>query len=226
MNVVMIKLYYVEDDSIIALTVKKYLMNKGYELIVFESIEKAKKALQTELPSLVLVDWNLSDGSGYHLCKWIRETWMELPIIFLTVKGDSKDIVLGLQGGADDYLIKPFDLEVLYARICAILRRTGNIAENHLTCGEIAIDKMKLKVYLSNEEIVLSQIEYQLLKLFVENKGCILTRSRLLELLWDSNGNFVNDNTLTVTMKRLREKLHNPSFLKTVRSFGYRMEDV
>lgn len=189
-------------------------------------MEEAKKALQIELPSLILIDWNLSDGSGYHLCKWIRGNWRELPIVFLTVKGDSKDIVLGLQAGADDYLTKPFDLEVLNARIGAILRRTGNIGENYLTCGEISIDKKKQKVYLSNEEVTLSQIEYQLLKLFLENKGCILTRSRLLELLWEVNGNFVNDNTLTVTMKRLREKLHNPLYLKTVRSFGYRMEDV
>jgi DNA-binding response OmpR family regulator len=222
----MIKLYYVEDDPVIALTVQKYFASKGYNLIVFESMEEAKKALQIELPSLILIDWNLSDGSGYHLCKWIRGNWRELPIVFLTVKGDSKDIVLGLQAGADDYLTKPFDLEVLNARIGAILRRTGNIGENYLTCGEISIDKKKQKVYLSNEEVTLSQIEYQLLKLFLENKGCILTRSRLLELLWEVNGNFVNDNTLTVTMKRLREKLHNPLYLKTVRSFGYRMEDV
>lgn len=222
----MIKLYYVEDDYVIASAVQNYLKNKGYHLIIFETIEQAKRAFQSELPSLVLIDWNLVDGSGYHLCKWIRGTWKEMPIIFLTVKDDSKDIVQGFQGGADDYLIKPFDLEVLYARICAILRRTGNIAENHVTCGEISIDKNKLKVFLSKEEIVLSQMEYQLLKLLVENKGCILTRSSLLELIWDANGNYVNDNTLTVTMKRLREKLHNPPYLKTVRSFGYRMEDA
>lgn len=222
----MIKLYYVEDDYIIASAVQKYLKNKGYHVIVFEAIEQVKKALQTELPSLVLIDWNLSDGSGYQLCKWIRETGKELPIIFLTVKDDSKDIVLGFQAGADDYLIKPFELEVLHARICAILRRTGNTAENYVTCREISIDKMKCKVLISNEELVLSQMEYQLLKLLVENKGYILTRTRLLECIWDANGNFVNDNTLTVTMKRLREKLHNPSYLKTVRSFGYRMEDA
>ncbi|SHO43853.1 response regulator transcription factor [Anaerocolumna xylanovorans] len=222
----MIKLYYVEDDYVIASAVQKYLKNKGYHVIIFETIEQTKKVLQTELPSLVLIDWNLTDGSGYNLCKWIRETWNELPIIFLTVKGDSKDIVQGFQGGADDYLIKPFDLEVLYARICAILRRAGNIAENYVTCGEISIDKIKLKVFISDEEIALSQTEYQLLKLLIENKGCILTRTGLLEVIWDANGNYVNDNTLTVTMKRLREKLHNPPYLKTIRSFGYRMEDV
>ena len=222
----MIKLYYVEDDSVIASAVQKYLKNKGYDVIIFETIVQTEKMLQTKLPSLVLIDWNLPDGSGYHLCQRIRRTWKELPVIFLTVKGDSRDIVQGFQGGADDYLIKPFDLDVLYARIGAILRRTGNIAENYVTCGNISIDKIKLKVFAGNEEIVLSHMEYQLLKLLVENKGCILTRSRLIELIWDANGNYVNDNTLTVTMKRLREKLHNPPYLKTVRSFGYRMEDV
>ncbi len=220
------KLYYVEDDITIALAVQKYLKNKGYQVDVFDTIEQTKNALQTELPSLILIDWNLSDGSGQHLCKWVRDNWRELPIIFLTVKSDSKDIVLGFQGGADDYLIKPFDLEVMYVRISAILRRTGNIASNYLTCGDIAIDLLKHQVFISKQEIILSKIEYQLIKLLIENKGCILTRTRLLEVLWDANGNFVNDNTLTVTMKRLREKLNNPSNLKTIRSFGYRMEDV
>ncbi|MDK2808723.1 MAG: hypothetical protein PWP24_1460 [Clostridiales bacterium] len=156
------KLYYVEDDSMIAEAVKQYLFHKGYELIVFESIQQAKREINRNVPSLVLVDWNLLDGSGYHLCKWIRETWKELPIIFLTVKGDSKDIILGLQAGADDYLVKPFDLDVLYARISAVLRRTGNLAEKFLTCGEITIDKTKHIVYQSKEEVVLSPIEYQL----------------------------------------------------------------
>jgi DNA-binding response OmpR family regulator len=222
----MMNLYYVEDDRIIALAVQKYLKNKGYNVIIFETVERAKKALLAELPALIIIDWNLPDGNGVHLCKWIRETWSEVPIIFLTVKGDSKDVVQGFQAGADDYLVKPFALEVLYARIDAILRRAGKRIENLITCGDISIDKIKLKVFLMQEEIVLSQMEYQLLKLLVENKGCILTRARLLELIWDANGNFVNDNTLTVTMKRLREKLHNPPYLKTVRSFGYRMEEA
>lgn len=222
----MIKLYYVEDDVTIASAVQNYLKNKGYQVVVFGTIDQTKSALQIELPSLILIDWNLSDGSGHQLCKWVRDNWRELPIIFLTVKSDSKDIVLGFQGGADDYLVKPFDLEVLFARIHAILRRTGTIEKKYPTCGDIVIDLEKMQVFISKQEIILSKIEYQLVKLLIENKGCILTRTRLLELLWDANGNYVNDNTLTVTMKRLREKLHNPSNLKTVRSFGYRMEEV
>lgn len=221
----MIKLYYVEDDVIIASTVQKYLKNSGYQVIVFETIKQIKEALDMERPALVLIDWNLSDGSGYDLCRWIRTLWMELPIIFLTIKGDARDIVQGFQAGADDYLKKPFELAVLSARIGAVLKRSGNLAKNKINCGEISIDKLKLQVFMAEEEIVLSQIEYQLLQLLIENKGCIVTRARIIELIWDSGGNYVNDNTLTVTIKRLREKLHNPPNLKTVRSFGYRMED-
>lgn len=221
----MIKLYYVEDDAIIASIVQKYLKNRGYEVIVFETIKQIKEVLDTELPDLVLIDWNLTDGTGDDLCRWIRTRWTELPIIFLTVKGDARDIVQGFQAGADDYLKKPFELAVLSARIGAVLKRSGNLVKNKISCGEISIDKLKLQVLLREEEIALSQIEYQLLQLLIENKGCIVTRARIIELIWDAGGNYVNDNTLTVTIKRLREKLHNPSNLKTVRSFGYRMED-
>ncbi len=220
------KLYYVEDDSVIASAVRDYLMNKDFELALFETVEQVKKAMEIELPILILIDWNLPDGSGYQLCTWIKQRWNQLPIIFLTVKNDAQDIVLAFGAGADDYLTKPFELEVLHARIKAILKRTGNKAIEYITCGDISIDKARLKVNRAGEEIVLSNIEYQILKLLLENKGCILTRSRLLEVIWDKNGNFVNDNTLTVTMKRLREKLNNPPYLKTIRSFGYRMEEL
>ncbi|WP_055666614.1 response regulator transcription factor [Desnuesiella massiliensis] len=221
----MTEIYYVEDDRDIAFGVKKYLENKEFQVTILETVRAAKNVLDTKLPSLILVDWNLPDGSGQDLCKWIRNRWSELPVIFLTVKCDSRDMVAGLQGGADDYLIKPFDLEVLYARICAVMRRFGKVHGNYLNCGKISIDKNKLKVFWEEEEIILSQAEYQLLLLLMENKGKTLTRQRLLELIWDVNGSYVNDNTLTVTMKRLREKLYNPSCMKTVRSFGYRMED-
>ena len=220
------KLYYVEDDSVIASAVRDYLMNKDFELALFKTVEQVKKAMEIELPILILIDWNLPDGSGYQLCTWIKQRWNQLPIIFLTVKNDAQDIVLAFGAGADDYLTKPFELEVLHARIKAILKRTGNKAIEYITCGDISIDKARLKVNRAGEEIVLSNIEYQILKLLLENKGCILTRSRLLEVIWDKNGNFVNDNTLTVTMKRLREKLNNPPYLKTIRSFGYRMEEL
>lgn len=144
----------------------------------------------------------------------------------MTVRNDTSDIVSGLQGGADDYITKPFELEILYSRIIALLRRTGISSSNQqLTCGEISLDKTKMAVFYQKKELTVSQSEYQLLLILMENKGKTVTRERLLEQIWDSNGNFVNDNTLTVTMKRLREKLEQPVCIKTIRSFGYRMEE-
>lgn len=178
------------------------------------------------MPAIVLVDWNMPDGRGDMLCSWIRSRWRELPVIFLTVRGDSNDIVSGFRKGADDYVVKPFELEILYSRICALLRRAGNVSGQYLTCDRISLDQSGMMVFLGEEEISLSQPEYHVLLLLMRNKGKTITRERLLEQVWDCNGSFVNNNTLTVTIKRLREKLHQPLCLKTVRSFGYRMEDT
>ncbi|MCI9079336.1 MAG: response regulator transcription factor [Lachnospiraceae bacterium] len=221
----MTKLYYIEDDSDIADIVKKYLGQKGYDVSVFPMIAEAEYALENHIPDIILIDWNMPDGSGDIFCKWVRSKWKEIPIIFLTVRNDTCDIVSGFNSGADDYVVKPFELEVLYSRIGALLRRTGNVSEQYLSCGSISIDKDRMMVLYQEKEISVSQAEYQLLLLLMENKGKTLTRERLLEQIWDNNGNYVNDNTLTVTMKRLREKLHQPPCLKTIRSFGYRMED-
>lgn len=168
----------------------------------------------------------MPDGHGNSLCQWIRRNRKELPVIFLTVRGDSNDIVSGFQNGADDYVVKPFELGVLYSRILALLRRTGNVAEQDLSCGGIIIDQNRRTVSCHSEEINLSAAEYQLLLFLMQNKGKTITREKILEQIWDMNGNYVNNNTLTVTMKRLRDKLHQPSCLKTVRSVGYRMEDM
>lgn len=221
----MTKLYYIEDDSDIANIVIRYLGQKGYDVSVFPMIAEAKYALENHVPDIILIDWNMPDGSGDVFCKWVRSKWKEIPIIFLTVRNDTCDVVSGFNSGADDYVVKPFELEVLYSRIRALLRRAGNVSEQHLSCGSISSDKTKMAVFYQENEISVSQAEYQLLLLLMENKGKTLTRERLLEQIWDNNGNYVNDNTLTVTMKRLREKLHQPSCLKTIRSFGYRMED-
>lgn len=222
----MIAVYYVEDDESIAQAVKKYLEENDCNVMIFSRIADAKQALRSRIPGIVLVDWNMPDGQGDELCRWIRNRWNSLPVIFLTVRGDSRDIVSGFQNGADDYVVKPFELNVLHSRILALLRRAGQTEKVQLFCDEILLDKEKMSVYWEQEEIVLSQIEYQVLLLLMENKGKTITRKQLLEQVWDRNGNYVNDNTLTVTMKRLREKLHNPACVKTVRSFGYRMEDT
>lgn len=218
--------YYVEDDENIARTVKEYLEEQGYRVLVFSTIDGAQRALKEACPVLILIDWNLPDGHGTRLCRWVRSNFKELPIIFLTVRGDSRDIVEGFQNGADDYVVKPFELEVLLSRIRALLRRSGNVSRQYLSCDLIALDKERRQVSYDGEAVILSPSEYELLLCLLQNKGKVVTRQMLLKELWDKNGNFVNDNTLTVTMKRLREKLHQPACLKTVRSIGYRMEET
>lgn len=222
----MIELYYVEDDANIASIVKEYLEQRDFQVRLFGTLAQAGQALKEHVPTLVLLDWNMPDGHGDSLCQWIRSSWKELPIIFLTVRGDSADIVSGFQNGADDYVVKPFALEVLYSRILALLRRAGNTAGQYLSCGDIRIDQNSRSVSCRSEEICLSVSEYELLLYLMQNKGRTVTREKILEQIWDVKGNYVNDNTLTVTMKRLRDKLYQPACIKTVRSVGYRMEDT
>lgn len=221
----MIDIYYVEDDENIGESVKEFLNRRGFRVSVFSTIGEAKTALAKNCPALVLVDWNMPDGNGNTLCSWIREKRKELPVIFLTVRDDPRDMVSGFENGADDYVVKPFELEVLFSRIQALLRRTGDVSEQYLSCGGISVDRKRMTAACNGEEISLSRSEYQLLLYLLQNKGRTVTREMLLEAVWDRNGNYVNDNTLTVAMKRLREKLHQPSCLKTVRSIGYRMEE-
>lgn len=237
----MVDLYYVEDDLNIAGIVKEYLEQKGFRITICRTLAEAGQALQMYVPDLVLLDWNMPDGLGDRLCQWIRSNWKELPVIFLTVRGDCADVVSGFRNGADDYVVKPFELEVLYSRILALLRRSGNVSKQYLTCGGIMIDQNRRTVFIHSgesfqehksmsygdrEEVGLSAAEYQLLLYLMQNKGRTVTREKILEQVWDVNGNYVNNNTLTVTMKRLRDKLGQPACLKTVRSVGYRMEDT
>ena len=221
-----LEIFYIEDDVSIAQAVKEYFEQLNYKVTVFPMVEEAKKIMIKFTPAIVLIDWNMPDGQGDDLCQWIRSKWEELPIIFLTARSDNHHVVSGFQNGADDYVVKPFSLEILHSRILAILRRSTKKEEHRLFCDEITLDKDKLSVFYKQEEVVLSSPEYQLLLTLIENKGKTITRKQLLEQIWDNTGNYVNDNTLTVTMKRLREKLHNPTCLKTIRSFGYRMEDT
>lgn len=222
----MTHIYYIEDDPDIAAAVKEYLERKGFRVTLCATLAQARQALEDHLPTLVLLDWNMPDGHGDRLCRWIRDRWRELPIIFLTVRSDASDIVSGFRDGADDYVVKPFQLEVLHSRILALLRRTGNVAEQYLSCGGIRIDRNRRTVTCQSEEIPLSAAEYQLLLYLMQHRGKTLTREQILAQVWDVNGSYVNDNTLTVTMKRLRDKLRQPACLKTVRSVGYRMEDT
>lgn len=222
----MTEIYYAEDDSAIAGMVAGYMGQKDIKVSAYSTLAALRQALDRHLPAVVLLDWNMPDGRGDGLCRWIRRKWKELPIIFLTVRGDSADIVSGFESGADDYVVKPFALEVLYSRVQALLRRSGNMGGQYLSCGEIAMDLNRMLVTCGSEEVSLSAAEYQVLLCLMRNKGRIVTREKILEQVWDINGSYVNDNTLTVTVKRLRDKLHRPACLKTVRSVGYRMEEV
>lgn len=222
----MTEIYYAEDDPDIAGPVKTYLERKNMNVSVYDTLADLKQALSRRLPAMVLLDWNMPDGRGDSLCRWIRRTWKELPVIFLTVRGDNADIVSGFESGADDYVVKPFALEILYSRVQALLRRSGNGGGQYLSCGGITMDLNRRLVTCGLEEVSLSAAEYQVLLCLMRNKGRIVTREKLLEQVWDVNGNYVNDNTLTVTVKRLRDKLPKPASVKTVRSVGYRMEDM
>ena len=219
-------LYCIEDDGSIAFAVKEYLEQRQFRVTICGTLAEARQRLSEKVPAGVLLDWNMPDGRGDSLCRWIRCRWKELPVIFLTVRGDSKDIVSGLHSGADDYVVKPFELEVLYSRIQAVLRRTGNAAGQYLSCGGITIDQNRHAVFCHSVEIPLSAAEYELLLYLMRNKGKTVAREKILEQVWDVNGSYVNNNTLTVPMKRLRDKLSQPPCLKTVRSVGYRMEDT
>lgn len=221
----MTDIFYMEDDENIARHVGEYLGKYGYRVSVYRTVAEGKEALLRKCPTLALVDWNMPDGTGSGMCRWIRANRKELPIIVLTVRGDSRDIVAGFENGADDYVVKPFELEVLLLRIEALLRRCGDVSRQYLSCGGISLDQKRMLVFSEGNEVDLSPSEYQLLLYLLQNKGIIVTRKQLLERVWDNSGNFVNDNTLTVAMKRLREKLHKPECLKTVRSIGYRMEE-
>ena len=169
----------------------------------------------------------LPDGSGYDICRLIKAKG-DTPVIFLTAIDDEVNVVMGLDMGADDYITKPFRIRELISRIKSVTRRYGRTdqARTVYEISDITIDTARAKVYKAGKEIILTALEYRLLLIFARNKGQILGRSQLLEALWDVAGDFVNDNTLTVYIKRLREKIgddpQNPRIIQTVRGMGYR----
>lgn len=223
----MTKILLLEDDETISFGIITALNKKGYEVLSCSSIAQGKLCFSKEI-QMILLDLNLPDGTGYEFCKWVKKQ-EDVPIIFLTVRDGAKDISKGLDMGGDDYITKPFHLSVLESCIGAVLRRVSRqTAEppKKLSCGTIQINLDKVEVQMQGTVIPLTAAEYRLLLVLMENKGKTLSRTLLLEKLWDAEGNFVNDNTLTVTMKRLREKLGQPREILTVRGIGYRMEDL
>jgi DNA-binding response OmpR family regulator len=213
----------IEDDETIRFGLQRALTKNGFLTVCCSSISEAKVKFNGQV-SLILLDWNLPDGTGCEFCQYIKKI-CNVPVIFLTVRDEQQDIVMGLDLGADDYIIKPFQIAVLLSRINAVLRRSKTDCQDILLCDDIKIDKTKTIAYLHNQVLELTAGEFRLLTILMEHKNQTLTRSQLLDKLWDKEGNFVNDNTLTVTMKRLREKLCFPDCLKTIRGIGYRLED-
>lgn len=220
----MSKILLVEDDDTISFGIRVSLEKKGYEISACSSLADAKELFSAAF-ALVLLDLNLPDGTGYEFCTWVKAR-CNTPIIFLTVRDEVRDITKGLDMGADDYVTKPFHIAILESRIAAVLRRAQGETETSFVCGNISLNQEKMQVLLDGQEIMLTALEYRMLLILMENKGRTLPRSLILEKLWDSEGNFVNDNTLTVTVKRLREKLNNTRCIATIRGLGYRMEEA
>ena len=176
---------------------------------------------------LVLLDVSLPDGNGFSICAEVKREY-EIPVVFLTASGDEYSVVAGLDMGADDYIAKPFRPRELISRIRSVLRRCKK-EQRILSCGDLRVNVSSATVTKGEKELFLSALEYRLLLLLLQNKGQILTRNQLLEEIWDASGEYVNDNTLSVYMKRLREKIEenpqSPRLLHTIRGIGYRMED-
>ncbi len=213
----------IEDDDTIAFGIKVFLEKKGFRVYHAENITEAEKIYVNK--DLIILDLNLPDGNGYDFCTYIKSK-TDIPIIILTVRDEEEDIVKGLDIGADDYITKPFKLSILFSRINAVLRRTNKSEQRDiLKCGNITLNKSKTTAYIKGKEINLTAGEYRLLLMFIENKNRTLARNILIEKLWDTYGNFISDNTLTVTIKRLREKLDNTTQIKTIRGIGYRLEN-
>jgi two-component system, OmpR family, response regulator VicR len=222
------KLLVVEDDKTIALGLEYSLQQEGYTVIICHDVASAKKVFTEHKFELAIFDLTLPDGSGYELCRLARERW-NTPVIILTACDEEVNVVMGLELGADDYITKPFRIRELTARIKNVLRRSGkdSSTRNVIELDTIRINTLDAKVYKNGQEILLTALEYRLLLTFAGNEGQVLARSQLLEGIWDVAGAFVNDNTLTVYIKRLRDKLEddpgNPVIIKTVRGLGYKV---
>jgi len=221
---------FVEDDATIAMGVEYSLKQDGFQVSLAYCLEEARSLVKGSPFDLVLLDLGLPDGSGYELCKEIRAAG-DTPIIILSARDEETSIVLGLDLGADDYITKPFRLHELISRIKAVLRRRGpaEAVDRTLICGDVTVVAQQAKVYKNGREVLLTVLEYRLLLMLILNQGRVLTRSQILGSIWDVDEDFVNDNTLTVYIKRLREKLEddpqNPALIKTVRGLGYQVGD-
>lgn len=227
----LMEILLVEDDSSIIMGLTFALKQEGFTVTSVKTVQQAKEQLNQHVFSLVLLDVGLPDGDGYEVCQYLKTTSnSKTPVIFLTACDAEVNIVMGLELGADDYVTKPFGIRELIARIKSVLRRSGATLTqpNLLQFGKVSLDLSQAKVYKDSKEILLTALEYRLLLTLVNHKNQVLSRVQLLDGIWDVAGDFVNDNTLTVYIKRLREKLEddpqNPTLIQTVRGLGYRLE--
>lgn len=222
-------IFLLEDDDAIALGLCYSLQNEGYNVTLAKSVIEATDIVEKNDFALYILDLTLPDGSGYDVCKKIKSIG-DRPVIFLTAYDDEVNVVMGFDLGADDYITKPFRLKVLLVRIKSVLRRynrTGGDAT--VKIKNITINTNEAKVYKNGEEIALTAMEYRLLLILLNNRGKVLSRSQLLENIWDVEGDFVEDNTLTVYIKRLRDKIEEDAassqIIKTVRGLGYMIDN-
>lgn len=220
------KILLVEDSDSIILGLKYSLEQENFNVEVAKTEEDTKKIIEKEDFDLILLDITLPDGNGFNICKFVKER-KDIPIIFLTARDEETNVVMGLDLGADDYIIKPFRTRELISRINSVFRRynKADINSNIIKYKDIKIDMNQAKVYKGEQEIIFTSLEYRIVLMLFSNVNKLITRDELLEKIWDIAGNFVNDNTLTVYIKRIREKLEDENIIKTVRGLGYRVGD-
>lgn len=220
-----INILVVEDDRTIAMGLSYSLEEEGYDVNLCHNVSTALREVQSRRFDLAILDLSLPDGSGHDICRAIK-AGADTPVIFLTVYNDESDVVMGLDMGADDYIAKPFRLRELMSRVRTVLRRTSGGEKDEISIRNLTVNGKQGKVTKNGQEIPLTALEYRLLFTLAVNRGQLLSRGQLLENIWDIDGDFVNDNTLTVYIKRLREKIEddpqNPVLIQTVRGLGYR----
>ena len=217
------KIAMIEDDSTISFAVSTFMKRYNVEVVVFDSLEAAKQ-IDLRDYNLIILDANLPDGSGFDYLKWLRE-FSGIPVIMLTVKNEDEYVLKGFENGADEYITKPFSLPVLKARIDNLFRRKG-MSNNEIVFNELNLNLSSMTAKLNNDNLELNRQEFAVLELLLENKNVNLIRERIIDTVWEYDLYEVNDNTLTVTIKRLRNKLKDyGKYIKTVRGIGYIWED-
>lgn len=214
------KLLIVEDNEAILKGLIYLLKQESFDVISSTDVASAKKNIDENLFDLIILDITLPDGTGFELCEYVKKK-TDTPVIFLTAKDEEKDVVQGFDIGAEDYIVKPFRNRELISRINAILKRND---KSKVECGRVVIDTEASRVYVNGEEVIFTALEYKILLLLFNNIGKTVTREQILDKIWDVAGNFVNDNTLTVYVKRIRKKLGEFDNIKTIKGIGYRVD--